>query len=376
MDGNTIGIPNENSYGDKTVRVVCPICNEKGEIYIPINAVKKSKGLMCVTIAPKIVCEHVFQIYLDKNFKARGYSKSDYDVGFLKVNDEDNFQEIKNNTIVKFVEEIPKDTIPSEFWPVISKINGSRSVGEIIESLSEDKKYVFKVLIELRSLNLISFEFVFDDYDIPKLTEKGHNFLIKAENFFDSSLHMDQSFIDEKRFELVKHIDSKNTVLNIAEKCSIDIYILKRILSFLQGSGNIEIFSDRLKLGLIYEAFYGDFAKATEGYLGKKGIQIFVDILKNEKNPLIKLIKISNDNKFSFEAVILSIEKQKELKAEEIALILITPIINTFKKVKPALSMLSTNLIDEYKNRIFELLQNLAEVFGPEETYKLKKYFI
>ncbi|MFX0072826.1 MAG: hypothetical protein ACFFAO_17240, partial [Candidatus Hermodarchaeota archaeon] len=79
---NFIEYLDEDEYNEKHIHVICPICRTQKEIIVPKSIIDKSKGISCITIAPKIVCNHLFQVYLDKNFKVRGYSKSDYEVGF------------------------------------------------------------------------------------------------------------------------------------------------------------------------------------------------------------------------------------------------------------------------------------------------------
>ncbi len=64
----------------RTVKVKCPICSAQKEIDIPESVINHSKQLATVSINPHSVCNHSFQIFIDKNFKVRGYQKPEYEV--------------------------------------------------------------------------------------------------------------------------------------------------------------------------------------------------------------------------------------------------------------------------------------------------------
>ncbi len=318
---------------------------------------------------------------MDKNFKIRGYSKSDYDVGFLKVA-EDKFQEINKNTIVNFLENAPKEKIPSEFWPVISKINGIRSIEEIIKSSKKDSKVVLKTLIELRSMNLISFDIVLDDYDIPVITEEGLNFLLNPEKHFNEKTNLvddEKTFstlkalLDENKFEIIKSIDSKSSIITLAESNSISLSNMKSILKFLQKNEYIKLLPKELKLCLIFEKVYASFTQSIDNFLGNKGIKIFKGVLEKSENPIIKLIKFSEDNEPSFESVRINIESQKDLNTDDLEQIFLFPMLHTIEKVKPALNLLSSNYIVEFKTRIYDIFENLKDMFGFKNMHQLEK---
>ncbi|MHA1147740.1 MAG: hypothetical protein ACTSR8_05805 [Promethearchaeota archaeon] len=66
------------------VRIDCPICKTIKKINIPIKIIKHSLNLTTISIPKGYVCEHHFQLFIDKNFKVRGYQTVDYE--FEKAN--------------------------------------------------------------------------------------------------------------------------------------------------------------------------------------------------------------------------------------------------------------------------------------------------
>ncbi len=66
----------------KVVRIIakCPSCKANDFIEVPDDIVNEAIGLTGITVAPGIVCEHRFLIYLDKNFAIRGSQPICYEV--------------------------------------------------------------------------------------------------------------------------------------------------------------------------------------------------------------------------------------------------------------------------------------------------------
>ncbi|MFX1377378.1 MAG: hypothetical protein ACFFA0_16385 [Promethearchaeota archaeon] len=68
----------------ETIRVVCPKCNKRKELKIPIKIINQSKQLTTVSIPSSAVCEHSFQSFVDKNFKVRGYQTVDFEFSHIE----------------------------------------------------------------------------------------------------------------------------------------------------------------------------------------------------------------------------------------------------------------------------------------------------
>ncbi len=68
----------------KEVSIVCPECKNSNKINIPIKIINQSKQLTTVSVPSGSVCEHTFQVFIDKNFKTRGYQKVDYSLSKME----------------------------------------------------------------------------------------------------------------------------------------------------------------------------------------------------------------------------------------------------------------------------------------------------
>jgi len=68
----------------QSIKVSCPICNSRKEIDIPVEIMNESKHLTTISISKGMICEHHFQLFIDKNFAIRGYQKVDFEVNDKK----------------------------------------------------------------------------------------------------------------------------------------------------------------------------------------------------------------------------------------------------------------------------------------------------
>ena len=65
---------NDNRY----IEVICPICKSKEVIHIPKSVIENAKQLTTISVPKGKICQHHFQLFLDKNFSIRGYQKVDF----------------------------------------------------------------------------------------------------------------------------------------------------------------------------------------------------------------------------------------------------------------------------------------------------------
>jgi hypothetical protein len=66
------------------VKIICPECSISEELQIPKKIINQSKQLTTVSIPSNLICEHSFQVFIDKNFHIRGYQKVDFDFSALE----------------------------------------------------------------------------------------------------------------------------------------------------------------------------------------------------------------------------------------------------------------------------------------------------
>jgi hypothetical protein len=61
---------------EKQISINCPVCNQGQKITIPAAMLSKENGIADIQI--KGVCGHNYDIYIDNNFKVRGYHRPDF----------------------------------------------------------------------------------------------------------------------------------------------------------------------------------------------------------------------------------------------------------------------------------------------------------
>ncbi len=70
------------------VGIRCPLCETKGEVEIPTDLVEKSnRGVVSINVPSNLVCEHNFQLFLDRNGVVRGYQRIDFQIGGSQVSE-------------------------------------------------------------------------------------------------------------------------------------------------------------------------------------------------------------------------------------------------------------------------------------------------
>ncbi len=67
----------------KKILVICPICQGRGEIHVPDEVLQDNKGTSTVLVRAGVTCNHLYQAFVDKNCKVRGYQRTDYEVPII-----------------------------------------------------------------------------------------------------------------------------------------------------------------------------------------------------------------------------------------------------------------------------------------------------
>jgi len=60
---------------NRYIQVICPVCKSKDVIQIPKSVVNNATQLTTISVPKGKICQHHFQLFLDKNFAIRGYQK-------------------------------------------------------------------------------------------------------------------------------------------------------------------------------------------------------------------------------------------------------------------------------------------------------------
>ncbi|TFF95136.1 MAG: hypothetical protein EU544_03415 [Promethearchaeota archaeon] len=62
------------------VKVICPVCKTSHSIELSRSVIRNSAQLTTVSVPKDFMCDHHFQVFIDKNFKVRGYQKVDLEL--------------------------------------------------------------------------------------------------------------------------------------------------------------------------------------------------------------------------------------------------------------------------------------------------------
>ncbi|MHA1340963.1 MAG: hypothetical protein ACTSRZ_03190 [Promethearchaeota archaeon] len=77
------------------IRVICPKCKKDEFIQVDIGKIKASKkGVTAILIPSNAICEHSFQIFVDKNGAVRGYETPDFELQITLSETEHEVEEI------------------------------------------------------------------------------------------------------------------------------------------------------------------------------------------------------------------------------------------------------------------------------------------
>jgi hypothetical protein len=63
---------------NRYIQVICPVCKSKKIIQVPKSIINQASQLTTISVPQGKVCQHHFQLFIDKNFSIRGYQKVDF----------------------------------------------------------------------------------------------------------------------------------------------------------------------------------------------------------------------------------------------------------------------------------------------------------
>ena len=147
---------------NRYIEVICPVCKSKKIIQIPKSIINQASQLTTISVPKDKVCQHHFQLFLDKNFSIRGYQKVDFQLNPGKTKKDKNLKpSYKDHFVnsldlynsIKPEEDISEKTIykkqTSQFEENFNKKN-NMTLQEIYEEFWEfinDKNEIFQKFI-------------------------------------------------------------------------------------------------------------------------------------------------------------------------------------------------------------------------------------
>ena len=81
----------------KNIDIICPVCKSRKDIKVPETVINQNSQLTTISIPKNLICNHHFQAFVDKQFKVRGYQKTDFELPQYKANEDEEIKE-KNNS--------------------------------------------------------------------------------------------------------------------------------------------------------------------------------------------------------------------------------------------------------------------------------------
>ena len=96
---------------NRYVQVICPVCKAQNTVRIPKSVINQASQLTTVSVPKGEICQHHFQLFIDKNFKIRGYQKVDFQLenDKKKKNLRHNYKDNFVNSLKLYKSSISKD---------------------------------------------------------------------------------------------------------------------------------------------------------------------------------------------------------------------------------------------------------------------------
>src|SRR5271157_3480935 len=71
------------------LEVKCPKCHTGGFVEVPTQVLKeKDAGLITINVPQQLICDHGFQVFVDRNGSIRGYQAVDVQLELKKESDD------------------------------------------------------------------------------------------------------------------------------------------------------------------------------------------------------------------------------------------------------------------------------------------------
>ncbi len=102
-------------YKNIEVQVECPTCSSRKILQLPVEIIQKTSGITTISVPIDLVCMHSFQVFIDKQYKIRGYQKIDFD--FIQM---EMYSDFLTDSVEK--EYIPQITQHSSFSKMVDKL--------------------------------------------------------------------------------------------------------------------------------------------------------------------------------------------------------------------------------------------------------------
>lgn len=212
------------------IQVICPHCNKSKFIKIPANIIHKSNNVTTISIPLNHICEHSFQVFVDKNFDIRGYQRVDFDISNFEIYSDSKREDLlityNFSVIVKKLIKLIRQNINLKgiFGGLVLTESGNLIFSSLPDEISLDMIRKFEIHKSFHTTVNQIFLILTNNQKIISSTLVIDNVKLIITLFF--SLEMDYTTANYYMLELKKNILLSNTI-----ESSQDIFWLHSIIA-------------------------------------------------------------------------------------------------------------------------------------------------
>jgi hypothetical protein len=147
------------------IDLICPICKTQKTLKIPHNIINPSIYLTTINIPKELICEHSFQILIDKSFTVKKYQIENYELNKIELSNNKNFTAEILSKIRTFIDdrEILGVAIFDDEWNVIFASIPSDSLFNLFNEINLRRETqirdITKFYVELKNQQKYFLEF-------------------------------------------------------------------------------------------------------------------------------------------------------------------------------------------------------------------------
>ncbi len=207
----------------KSVVCICPKCNTKKAIAVPIDIMNKEK-LTTIYLPKKLICEHSFEAHIDTNFVVRGYTAVDFEFAIPQPTDELD-QAVGGIDLEKIKQSVKLSTIATVLY---GAFRGEKVLIIIDYYMKEIKEQILQYFsyVFTNSFNFYINLMTKEEFEQEKNSYKDYiiverNKIIRPKKFKESSLRNEKKIV--QKFFI--HEDLKDFIITSRNE-------IKKIYSF------------------------------------------------------------------------------------------------------------------------------------------------
>lgn len=221
-----------------------------------------------------------------------------------------------------------------------------------INTISDKQLDKFVPEIESTESSKVTKSSIGSESDIPKVTSSAYTLFTKSSDTYNELTNT----FGNKFFNLISSIDGKKSVYEISKKSNIEIMEVSNFINTLVKKGFIKIYSEPVKLTIVFEYFYNIICESIKNNMGDMGVKIIKNALK-EMEKFYFAVSYEVDNTISFEKLVSAVETG-QFTEEELIFEFSKPINKVLEEIE------KKNGPNYTKRFITARIKNLEEKYG------------